>query len=118
MYLKFHGDSSRGNSFWVYPSHLTLINTKWDCHNPEDICTNFEYVGITTSDNVLQFRCKGHSTLYHGDKNRNHYIFVYPKNHCRRNLNCWDTTDVNLICDNYKLVEKKHDHNIYQCLGH
>ena len=42
MSIKYHGDSRRGNKFWVYPKDKSIVNEKWDTHILNDFCCNFK----------------------------------------------------------------------------
>ena len=58
----FHGDPSRGNTFWQYPPFRRLVTPRWDTHVPaQDFCTNHR-VKQRKPNGVVMFECLGHST--------------------------------------------------------
>jgi len=56
---------------------------------------------------------------YHGDANRGHKFWVYPKGKKLENPQ-WDTHDAKAYCDNHKYVFHHIFSGIheYQCMGH
>jgi hypothetical protein len=53
----FHGDHTRGDQFWVYPPHKTLVNLLWDCHYPFNLCDNHTFL---QAGEIQAYRCNGH----------------------------------------------------------
>ena len=60
MSIKYHGDSRRGNKFWVYPKDKSIVNKKWDTHNLKDFCCNFKYHHTFTNLGIQEYECLGH----------------------------------------------------------
>jgi hypothetical protein len=57
----FHGDPSRGNSFWEYLKHRNLVTLRWDTHNAKKFCTNASFVR-NVGNGVKQYICNGHGS--------------------------------------------------------
>jgi hypothetical protein len=58
--MKFHGDPSRSNCFWVYPKTIALINEKWDTHLVvNEFCSNANHVK-THENGITEHKCNGH----------------------------------------------------------
>ena len=56
----FHGDPSRGNAFWEYPNHRSLVTRRWDTHDASTFCSNHTRCG--SGGGVREYICNGHST--------------------------------------------------------
>lgn len=58
-------------------------------------------------------------TTYHGDPNRQHRFWVYPKGQPLVDAR-WDAHEPNHLCNNYTLVEGNPSGGLqtYQCKGH
>jgi len=113
----YHGSKAHGSHkkwhFWVYPQGVGLANTAWDTHDPGNLCDHFRHI----SNN--EYECLGHSPLYHGDRNRNFDIYVYPSNHPLVNANCWDTDNISKICSNATYHrDNGNGAHAYRCNGH
>lgn len=54
--------------------------------------------------------------LWHGDPDRNHSIYVYPRN--AQLANHWDTYNIQYLCNNFTFVNRSNGLDIYRCNGH
>lgn len=56
---------------------------------------------------------------YHGDPDRDHNFWVYPKTKSLNN-SLWDTYNASDLCDNHTFLDKSHftGRERYQCNGH
>mgnify|MGYP006082591653 CR=1 FL=1 len=59
LYSGFHGDPSRGNTFWVYPKSCPLVTPRWDTYNANKFCGNASFVR-DTGGGIKEFICLGH----------------------------------------------------------
>lgn len=57
--------------------------------------------------------------FYHGDPQRDHNFWVYPKDKPLENT-CWDTYNASQFCDNYTFLGKNGGSELetYRCNGH
>ena len=60
MSIKYHGDSRRGNRFWVYPKNKSLGNKQWDTHDLDGFCCNYKYHHTFLGVDVAEYECLGH----------------------------------------------------------
>ncbi len=57
--ITHHGDPSREHNFWVYPKHQKIVDSRWDTHDPHDLCDNYTFLG-TDSNGAGRYQCDGH----------------------------------------------------------
>eukprot|EP01106_Pelomyxa_sp_JSP_P019356 TRINITY_DN963_c1_g1_i2.p1 TRINITY_DN963_c1_g1~~TRINITY_DN963_c1_g1_i2.p1 ORF type:complete len:238 (+),score=54.75 TRINITY_DN963_c1_g1_i2:42-755(+) len=110
----YHGDPARDHQFWVYPPHLQLVTTRWDCRSADQLCDHCEQVG--RQGDLEVWRCQGHATMWHGDASRGHTFWVYPRG--RALPNCWDCHEAAQLCDRCVCVRRDGDLLAFRCLGH
>ena len=67
LHSGFHGDPSRGNTFWVYPRNRRLATVRWDTYDAEGFCANASFVR-NTGGGIKEFICLGH---YKSDEKEN-----------------------------------------------
>jgi hypothetical protein len=56
-------------------------------------------------------------TMYHGDPDREHHFWVYPRDKLLENSQ-WDTYDPHDLCNNFTLLDGSNDTKKYRCNGH
>ena len=56
----YHGDPSRENNFWVYPSDKPLVSSRWDAYDPSQLCNDYTLLDKDWSTGVTRYRCNGH----------------------------------------------------------
>ncbi len=59
MQTLYHGDSTREHQFFVYPKDKPLVDSRWDTHDPKDLCDNFALVS-GNQGGLQVYKCKGH----------------------------------------------------------
>ena len=138
-YPSYHG-ADDDHKFWVYPSHIKLINLTHDFHYLP--CNNCESKAGQKSTEVVQFRCLGHHTTchqtgmncsgteqcpghgtpdyetsFHGDFNNQNKFQILPKNQTLSNhrLHFRVNPCVNSKVLSSEFFSTKAEH---QCLGH
>jgi mannosyltransferase OCH1-like enzyme len=71
----YHGDKNKGNSFYIYPTNIDILNKQWDFYvNP---CNNNELIEQT---NICSYKCLGHEYI-----NNDTNIII-----CKENFECLD----------------------------
>ena len=64
----YHGNPSRGNSFWVYPRGKALEVSRWDTHDAASFCSHSRRDG--QEGDLTKYTCLGHRDLFY-DPNGN-----------------------------------------------
>jgi hypothetical protein len=63
----FHGNPSRGNSFWVYPRGKALEVSRWDTYDAASFCSHSRRDG--QEGDLTKYTCLGHRDLIYKNGN-------------------------------------------------